>query len=67
MESKKKKKNKKNQYKNKLTDTENVLTITRGEGGWGVDKIDEGVNWMMMNGHHTLGGDHYSVYTDVKL
>ena len=29
------------EYKNKLTDTENRL-ITRGEGGWEVSKIGEG-------------------------
>ena len=64
MEPKATKMNKQNKMN---LDTENRLVVTRGEGDWGMGGMVKGVNCMVMNGKWTCGGDHFVVYTDVKL
>ena len=39
----------------------------RGQGGWRVNKIGEGVNYTVMNRNQTCGGDRFLVSRDVKL
>lgn len=62
---------KKTSEQNKLNTKTNSLIehidVTKGEGGWRVGTMGEEVNYMVMNGDQTFGGDHSLVYTDVKL
>lgn len=56
------------QYKTKTnSDMENRLVVTSGEGDWGCAKWVKGINCMVMEGNQTFGGDHFVVYTHVKL
>lgn len=62
---------KKTSEQNKLNTKTNSLIkhidVTKGEGVWRVGTMGEEVNYMVMNGDQTFGGDHSLVYTDVKL
>ena len=59
---------KKQNKQNKLVDIEKRLVFTREEGsGEKWMKWVKGINCMVMDGNQTCGGDHFVVYTGVKL
>ena len=52
---------------NKFIDPENILVVARGGKRWGVNRMSEGISYMVMYVNEMCGGDHLVVYTDVKL
>lgn len=41
--------------------------VTRGEGGWQVGEMSEGVNCMGKDDNYSCSGDHSVVHTNVEL
>ena len=56
----------KNEQTNKLIDTNNIIVVTRGEGGGEGLKVTN-VKYMVMEGDLTMGGEHTIRYTDDVL